>query len=170
MRIVLTFTGRDTPGIVHQLADVVRAHGGNWQDSRMARLAGRFTGILDILIADDDEASFRAGLATLEAQGVRFLVDSGDDSSLPAPRRIRLECTAMDRPGIVQALTEVMVGYNITITELSTTSMETPMAGGFLFRATAVLAIADTLNTSQLHNDLEAIASDLLVELHEDHS
>ncbi len=170
MRIVLTFTGRDQPGIVHQLADVVRAHGGNWQDSRMARLAGRFAGILDVLIADEHEASFRSGLATLEKQGVRFLLDAGDDSLLPAQRRIRLECTAMDRPGIVQALTEVMVGHNITITELSTTSLETPMTGGFLFRATAILAIADDLDTSQLHQDLEAIASDLLVELHEDHS
>ncbi len=170
MRIVLTFTGRDKPGIVHQLADVIRAHGGNWQDSRMARLAGRFAGILDVLIADEDETSFRAGLATLESQGVRFLIDPGDDSLLPAQRRIRMECTAVDRPGIVQAITQVMVGHSITITELSTTSMETPMAGGFLFRATAMLAIANDLDTSQLHNDLEGIASDLLVELHEDHT
>jgi glycine cleavage system regulatory protein len=76
----------------------------------------------------------------------------------------------MDRPGIIQAVTEVMVGHNITITELSTSSMETPMAGGFLFRATAILAVADDLDTSQLHQDLEGIANDLLVELHEDHT
>lgn len=170
MRIVLTFSGRDTPGIVHHLADVVAAHGGSWQDSRMARLAGHFAGILDVLVPDSQAPALRQALDALSADGIRVSVDVGDTTVPPKARQVRLECTAMDRPGIVQALTEIIISHHINVLELSTSSIETPMAGGFLFRATAHLAVPDKLDTSALHRDLQAVANDLLVELHEDHS
>jgi len=170
MRIVLTFTGADQPGIVHRLSAVVQDAGGSWQDSRLARLAGRFAGILDIVLPDSARPALEAGLQPIIDSGVRILLDEGSSDIPSHHREVRLECTAMDRPGIVRAITEVMVARSINIVELETSAIETPMAGGFLFRATAMLAIPDGLDTSALLTDLEAIASDLLVELHEDHT
>ena len=47
--LVLTLIGPDRPGLVEAVAEVVAAHGGNWLESRMARLAGKFAGILRIV-------------------------------------------------------------------------------------------------------------------------
>jgi glycine cleavage system regulatory protein len=44
--LIITFTGPDRPGVVDRLAGVVSQHGGNWEESRMARLAGSFAGIV----------------------------------------------------------------------------------------------------------------------------
>ena len=44
----MTLLGTDRPGLVRVLADLVANHGGNWLDSRMARLAGQFAGIVRI--------------------------------------------------------------------------------------------------------------------------
>ena len=48
--LVLTVIGTDRPGIVEQLSDRVLAAGANWEESRMARLAGKFAGVLRVSV------------------------------------------------------------------------------------------------------------------------
>ena len=45
--LVVTVIGNDRPGIVERLSDVVLAAEANWEESRMARLAGKFEGFPD---------------------------------------------------------------------------------------------------------------------------
>ena len=49
--LVVTVIGNDRPGIVERLSEVVLTAGANWEESRMARLAGKFAGILRISVA-----------------------------------------------------------------------------------------------------------------------
>ena len=44
--LVLTIISDDRAGIVEQVAQTISKHGGNWMESSMARLAGKFAGIL----------------------------------------------------------------------------------------------------------------------------
>ena len=48
--LVLTIIGADRPGIVEQISDHVLAAGANWEESRMARLAGKFAGVLRVSV------------------------------------------------------------------------------------------------------------------------
>ena len=50
--LVLTISGRDRSGLVEQLADVIAVHGGNWEHCRMAHLAGRFVGLLEVSVEE----------------------------------------------------------------------------------------------------------------------
>ena len=52
--MVMTLIGKDRPGLVESLSRTVEEHGGNWEESRMAHLAGQFAGkSLDQLDLDD---------------------------------------------------------------------------------------------------------------------
>ena len=42
--LVLTVIGDDRAGLVNALAEAVTAHGGNWERSQLAELAGKFAG------------------------------------------------------------------------------------------------------------------------------
>ena len=44
--LVLTVIGDDRPGLVEQLAAAISEHRGNWLESSMAHLAGKFAGIV----------------------------------------------------------------------------------------------------------------------------
>lgn len=44
--LILTVVGPDRPGLVRALAEAVAARSGSWLESRMARLAGQFAGIV----------------------------------------------------------------------------------------------------------------------------
>ena len=44
--LVLTLIGLDKPGLVKAISNTATRHGANWEASRMARLGGRFAGLL----------------------------------------------------------------------------------------------------------------------------
>ena len=66
VNLVLTVIGKDRPGIVELLSQIVAAHEGNWLESRMAHLAGEF--------AHAASAKKEVILAALEYE--RWLADS----------------------------------------------------------------------------------------------
>ncbi len=43
--LVLTIIGEDRPGIVELLAKIISDHSGNWLESSMSQLAGKFAGV-----------------------------------------------------------------------------------------------------------------------------
>ncbi len=51
--LVLTVVGDDRAGLVQSLADAVASHGGNWETSELAELAGAFAGIVLVSVPDD---------------------------------------------------------------------------------------------------------------------
>ena len=80
--LVLTIIGKDRPGLVETLADFIATHEGNWDESRMARLAGHFAGVVQIHLPEHRAEGFMAALPTLADQGLSVsVVDSGLDSS-----------------------------------------------------------------------------------------
>ena len=46
--LVLTVIGEDRPGLVEALAQLISEHEGSWHESRMARLAGHFAGVVQV--------------------------------------------------------------------------------------------------------------------------
>jgi len=163
--LVLTLIGPDRPGLVESLARRVADHGGNWLESRMARLGGQFAGILRVEVPPERVAGLQAALAELQEDGLRVVAESGalaDDADL---RAMELRLVGQDHPGIVRDVSRVLLHHGVNIEELATDQESAPMAGEHLFRATARLQVPAEANTDRLRQDLERIADDLMVDL-----
>ena len=52
--LVLTAIGEDKPGLVESLAQVIAGNSGNWLESSMSQLAGKFAGILRVSVSDSE--------------------------------------------------------------------------------------------------------------------
>ncbi|HLP09512.1 MAG TPA: ACT domain-containing protein [Opitutaceae bacterium] len=165
--LVLTLVGADRPGLVESVAQLVAVHGGNWLESRMARLGGQFAGIARVTIPTAREAQVRAALAALAAQGLSVAVAQDPAQSPPAKsgRAVRLELVGQDRPGIVHQVTRVLAAHRVNVEELTTECVEAPMAGGVLFQAQAELLVPPGADMAPIRADLEKIAADLMVDL-----
>ena len=59
--LILTVVGPDRPGLVRAIAEAVAARGGSWLESRMARLAGQFAGIVLVEAPESAGRSPRTG-------------------------------------------------------------------------------------------------------------
>jgi len=163
--LVLTVIAEDRPGVIEAVAEAVATHGGNWEESRMARLGGRFAGILLVAVDGARAAELKKALRGLETRGIRTLVEHSDDAAGASRRRVRLELLGQDRTGIIREISHALAGRGVNVEELETACEEAPMAGGELFRMSALLSCPPDLSADELRGVLEALAHDLMVDV-----
>ena len=161
--LVLTVIGTDRPGIVEQISDQVLAAGANWEESRMARLAGKFTGVLRISV-DTAQADHLADL--LRRLGdLTVVVERSPDVDVSRFRSLTLELVGNDRPGIVRDISHVLARHGVNIEELETEVTSAAMSGEPVFRARALVRLPESANINDIRDTLEAMADHLLVDL-----
>jgi glycine cleavage system regulatory protein len=164
--LVITFTGPDRPGIVSRLARRVAEHGGNWEESRSASLAGRFAGILEVTVPEARAEALVRALLELESDELRVLVERGGPvAPQPSARHFRLELTGADHEGIVRDVTHVLAERGVNIEDLITARTSAPMSGHALFSAVAIVELPVDLDPVELERALEQLADDLVVQI-----
>lgn len=164
--LVLTVIGADRTGLVQSLAERISAAGGNWEESRMARLAGQFAGILLVTIDRDRSDELAASLRALDAQGLQVTVrPSADPEAAPVARTaLRVQLTAHDRPGIVRDVSRILAEHGANVEEFESVVASAAMSGERMFTARArVLAPAGA--AADLRRRLEALGAELMVDL-----
>lgn len=163
--LVVTVIGDDRPGIVERLSEVVLAAGANWEESRMARLAGKFAGILRISVADAKADDLASGLRALTSDGLAIVVESSGEVPAGTFRTVRLELVGNDHPGIIRDISRVLAQHRVNIEELETGVSGAPMTGEQLFRASVQLRLPAAVTTDWLRTRLEALAGELMVDV-----
>ena len=166
--LILTVIGPDRPGLVRALAHAVAAHGGSWLESRMARLAGQFAGI--VLVEGPD--AMLADLHALESEGLRIVVRTGATASHAAPspfapsgQRLAVEVVGNDRPGIVRDVARVLAAHGANIEELTTGVVSGSFSGETLFKATAFVRAPDEAAVAAIRSGLEFLGNEMMVDI-----
>ncbi len=163
--LVLTVIGSDRPGIVNQLSDVARRFGANWAGSRMASLAGQFAGIVHFQVPDENAQPLADAFRGLHSSGLHVLITMPDSTAGPVAQRIvRLELVGNDRPGIVRDLSGSLARRGVSIEELHTEFVSAPMSADQLFKVNALLAVPAALSDGELKHELEALATEMMVD------
>ena len=166
--LVLTLIGQDRPGLVEAVAAIVRGHGGNWLESRMTRLGGKFAGILRAeLPSESAEGALRA-LADLEARGLKVIAEAEPPGPLRTPPPgllMELEVVGVDRPGIVQEFAQLLSAAHVNVEEMTTGRRSAPMSGEMLFEARALVRLPASTEVPVLRAKLEKAARDLMVDV-----
>ena len=163
--LVMTVLGSDRPGLVRSLADTVAKHGGNWLESRMARMAGQFAGIVRIECAS---AAVDGLLQELETPGIPGLTIHAVRESAENPpnrRTLGVEVVGNDRPGIVRELTAAIASAGGNVEELTTGLESAPMSGHPMFRAKGVISIPENADPAILTAAIESLGGDLTVDI-----
>lgn len=163
--LVLTVIGEDRPGLVEAVSTIVSEHGANWEASHMARLGGRFAGILQLTVAEAQEEALTSALATLLPKGLRVIVENAGVDDAPEGHSVEVDLIGSDQPNIIRDITSTLAGRNITVLEISSELVEAPMAGGRLFRMTASLRCPADVQRLELRNMLESLANGLMVDI-----
>lgn len=163
--LVVTLIGKDRPGLVEAVSAAVEEHGGSWVESRMSRLAGQFAGILRASVPAERVEALSQALEALRTGGLRVIIERGIDEPDDEGHVIVLELIGSDRPGIVHKISEALAARGVNVDELNTECDGAPWSGDTLFKAMAKLRAPRSLDLHQLRESLEAIASDLMVDI-----
>jgi len=164
--LVVSVVGPDRAGIVSQVSDRAQGFGANWAGSRMASLAGQFAGIVHFEVAPDKAEPLAAALRGLESSGLRVGIAKSDGAPASAGRRVvDLELVGDDRPGIIRDLSRNLAERGVSIEELHTQVVSGATATKHLFKVAARLHVPNALPNDELRRGLEALASEMMVDI-----
>ncbi|HEX3479732.1 MAG TPA: ACT domain-containing protein [Kofleriaceae bacterium] len=163
--LVLTILAPDRTGLVELLAQRIAAAGGNWEESRMARLAGQFAGILLVTCDAARSDELAAAMRTLESAGLQVTVRATPAAAPPPGSQVQLALTGTDRAGIIRDVSRVLAERGVNVEELESEVSSAPMSGEPLFTARARLRVPPGLALADLRASLEKLAGELMVDL-----
>ena len=164
--LVLTVISDDKPGIVETLAQTISQHGGNWQESRMSHLAGKFAGILRVSTSKDQLSPLRQALQALDAQGINVVMEEAlETPQHEGVHELSFKAIGNDRPGIVREIAQAFASQQINVNELHTDYTSMPWSGEPLFEAKGQIQVPVTVDLDELPDPLEAIADELAIDI-----
>lgn len=163
--LVLTLVGSDRSGIVASVAGVVAEHGGNWEHSELAELAGAFAGIVEVVVPADRAEALRSALAALD--GLHTVTVPGGEARSAAATGQRLEVHVLgnDHPGIVREITAALSSQGLSIERMTSGTRDAAMAGGRLFEASVVAVAPADVDVSAVRAEIERLAAEIQVDV-----
>lgn len=165
--IVFTFVGKDKPGLVEQLANIVSSHQGNWLESRMNHLAGQFAGIGRVQVPQSQAEALVAALAALDGKELRLQLIRSDQQNEQASHSnlLQLNVLGNDRPGIVRDLSQSLARQQINVLQMETNVSSAPMTAEPLFDAEVIIDCPAGLDREQLTDQLMELGDKLGVDI-----
>ncbi len=169
--LIVSAIGRDRPGLVAELAQLIYDCDANLEDSRMTILGSDFAVIL-LCSAGSTQVADRLGVGTKRLErdhGLTILVRSLDGESRPpvpaaGVRLYRLEAAGEDKAGIVASFCRVLADRGVNIAELSTRSRPGP-GGSPHYEMTLRAEVPDSVDARELREALEREADRLVVDV-----
>jgi len=162
--LVLGVMSEDRTGILNALSAVITKHGGEWTESKMVTMAGKFAGISVVELPCRFQEAFEADLNALIAQGIRVWVER---TELPADlvcQEFHLEMVGQDRPGIIREITGLLAQRGINLEALESRIESASMSGEMLFIGSATLQVPENIDLAHLQDDFEALANEMMVD------
>ncbi len=163
--LVLTVISTDKPGIVKTLANTIKAHHGNWLESRLSHLAGKFAGILQVDVAHEHQAELMKALTALREQGLYIVAEAADTVDSDSYQAFSFSVIGPDRPGIVAEISHAFSERSISVNTIETHYSSMPWSGEPLFEATGIIHVPENVDMTALYDQLDLIADELAVDI-----
>jgi glycine cleavage system transcriptional repressor len=168
----LSAIGRDRPGIVADLAELIYECDCNLEDSSMTVLGSEFA-VLLLLTAEGQDAAARLASACKRLEWekrltVFFRPLDGEPIPYRAAERAApyvLQATGVDKAGIVARFTRCLADHRVNISQMHTQSRPEPNTGTPIYTMRIVMDVPATVDESTLRERLEEVAHALHVEV-----
>lgn len=168
----LSAIGRDRPGIVADLAELIYECDCNLEDSSMTILGGEFAVLLLLSgRASDIEQRLSAACKRLEWEK-RLTVFFRPLESEPIPYGVaeraspyHLQATGVDKAGIVARIARCLADSGINITRMQTHSRPEPGSGTVIYTMQIHMDVPAQADVPDLYERLERIADELHIHI-----
>jgi glycine cleavage system regulatory protein len=164
VRVILSVVGSDRPGLTQALADAVFHAGGNWLESHLSRLGGKYVGSVLVELAPAGLPELEQRIRQVDTVGLHVSLVAADDKPPASGDTLWIELVGSDRPGIVLELTAALAAVNVNIEEFVTAEESGAWSGERLFRASARLLVPDGTSSAEVQAALEAVSGDIMVD------
>ena len=166
LNYVITFIGDDQTGIVGALSAVIEKHGGNWLESQLSKLGGKFAGLILVALPDQVIEELHAELKTLRGGQWSVRITPTDDvGTASQSANLTLSILGPDRPGIVKEVSRALADAGINVVELESRVENAAFTGESMFRAEIRAQTPDNQDMLAIEAQLDAIAEAMTLDI-----
>ena len=165
-RVLISFFCDDRPGVIKQLSQAVDECQGNWLDSQLSRLGGRFAGVLQVHLPKVQVDPLREKLASLAADGITATLTEAGDAPASSGEVHTLALLGSDRSGIVYELTSALISEGYNVLTMDTHVEAAPMSGEPLFSARARVELPPGRELADLGATIDALGESMTLDIH----
>jgi glycine cleavage system regulatory protein len=163
---IITFIGDDRPGLVEELSVAIENNRGNWHESRLSQLGGKFAGLVLVSLPAESGAQLEADLKALSASGLSVRVTpTATTAAVGGGRAITLTVIGPDRLGIVKEISHALAERQINVVEMDTHVSSAPMSAEMIFQARIDAEVPEQTDLHDLHDTLDEIANHMTLEI-----
>ncbi|MFL0799966.1 MAG: cellulose-binding protein [Agarilytica sp.] len=165
--ILVSVISDDKPGVVEAIAETISNEGGNWLESRLSQLSGKFAGVIRLSIAPEKTQALETKLLELDQKGIWIKCEQVETATKNNTENAsaKIHVLGPDRSGIVKELSTALVAQQINLAELETSLSSMPYSGDPLFEASGQLEIPLGTDRSELRDTLDRIADALALDI-----
>jgi glycine cleavage system transcriptional repressor len=169
---ILSAIGRDRPGIVADVSEVIYECGGNIEDSSMSLLRNHFA-LLLLFSTEREEVNQRlsSGLKHLEWEKklTVFYSPITLEEAHPVVKeevgRFKITTSGVDHAGIVFKVCKLLADRRISIIDMETHRVLSAESGTPLFEMDIDIEVPQAISEQTLRDDLHQLANELMIDL-----
>ncbi len=166
----MTAFGKDRPGIVAEISEIVFENKCNIEDSNMSRLADEFTLILLLAGSEDNlQDKISRECRRLEREKDIFVFIRPLDYHIPENRNGNINCIievdGVDQAGIVYKVSRLLADNKINIETLKSQKRFSPNSGTPLYSMEIQANRPNNVSIEEIEDALELLANDLNVDI-----
>lgn len=169
-KYIMTAFGKDRPGIVAEIAEIIYENKCNLEDSNMGRLADEFSLIL-LLSGSADNLYDRLSMdcKRLEREKDIYVFIRPLDYQYPDKTENNhasiIEVEGIDQTGIVYKVAKLLADKGINIETLSSKKKFSPNTGTAMYFMEITAKLPDTVSAGALNTEFENLANELNIDI-----
>ena len=166
--MILLMVGKDRPGIVDDVSGLLFDKGANIEDSRMASMGGSFSIMTLFSCTVDQLKTIEVEVENFKKLGFEASLHEAEDPVAVEKRpelRLKIEVTAMDHPGIVQRVVNILSRHDVNIESLNTQVTKAPLSGAPIFDLALEAGVPVEKSVAKIKEELTALAAEMNMDL-----
>jgi glycine cleavage system transcriptional repressor len=169
---ILSAIGKDRPGIVADVSEVIYECGGNIEDSSMSLLRNNFA-LLLLFSTEREEVNQKlsAGLKRLEWEKKLTVffspipLEEAHPKAMEPTDRFEITTSGIDHAGIVYKVCRLMSDRGVNIVDMETHRVASAESGTPLFEMDIHIDVPRSMSEKGLREDLHQLANELVIDL-----
>jgi glycine cleavage system transcriptional repressor len=169
---ILSAMGKDRPGIVADVSEVIYECGGNVEDSSMSLLRNHFA-LLLLFSTEREEVNQKLSSALKRLGGEKnltvFYSPITFEEAYPKIKeetdRFKITTSGVDHAGIVFKVCRLLADRKVNIIDMETHRVLSAESGTPLFEMDMEVEVPRSISEQGLREDLHRLANDLMIDL-----
>jgi glycine cleavage system transcriptional repressor len=169
---ILSAMGKDRPGIVADVSEVIYECGGNIEDSSMSLLRNHFA-LLLLFSTEREEVNQKLSFALKRLGGEKNLTvfyspitfEEAYPKTKEQTHRFKITTSGVDHAGIVFKVCRLLADRKVNIIDMETHRVLSAESGTPLFEMDMEVEVPKSVSEPGLREDLHRLANELMIDL-----